>query len=346
MKMLLSTTALVAVLSFPTLALAQTTAAGAGAAQQQHGQMSGFLSARGQSDLFASELMGHDVYARRMGDGAARTGGQATTGQATTGQVTTGQTTTGQASGNLGTSAHSAQNSDGTNNMHLMNRADLDGMDNIGQVNDIVLSSNGEIRALIIGVGGFLGMGERDVAVTMDQVRFSSDSEDHSQMYIVVNTAADTLQDSPAYDRTAMRNDQARTGQEQRAGQTARADTAAGAADTRSNRTGFTAPQVAREGYNQVIVTDVSTDMLTGQTVYGVNDDSVGTVRDLIIDDSGAITSVIINFGGFLGMGTTDVSVDYEDLTIISNAGYADVRVYIDATKEQIQALPEYRALN
>lgn len=280
MTRLLSTTAVLIALGLP--AVAQTTAPVAASAQ------TGFLMIRGQSDLFASELMGHDVYARR-----------AAMDRTATAQVT--------------------QNPDGTRSLTLMPRADLDGLDVIGQVNEIVLSGDGQIRALVIGVGGFLGMGERDAAVTMDQVTFATDPDDRSQMYIVVNTEEEMLRASPAYDRVV-------------------AQTAA--------RTAFTAPDLAREGYSRLGIADVSVDMLIGKTVFGVNENSVGTVQDLIMDAAGAIKSVIIDFGGFLGMGTTQVAVGFGELTILSNEGHTDLRVYVDATREQIQAQPQYRAVN
>jgi len=295
MKKLLSITALVITLGFPTVSLGQTTQTDANAtAPRQNTQVQGFLTQRGTSDLFASELMGHDVYARRTSADRSRTTGQAPGGQA-------------------------SPNADGTQDMAKMNRADLEGMDNIGQINEIVLSSNGQIRAIVIGVGGFLGMGERDVAVKMDQVTFASDPENRSEIYIVVNTGAEMLKNSPAYDRTAR-------------------------ADERTQRSAFTAPQMTREGYDRVAVTDLSSEMLVGKTVYGVNDESVGVIDDLILDDKGAITNVIIDFGGFLGIGTSQVSIGFDELTVMSNPGRTDVRIYVDATKEKIQAQPKYRS--
>lgn len=300
MKTLLSTTALVVTLGFPAWTLAQTTAPAANPeARQQNAEMSGFLSARGQSDLFASELMGHDVYARRSPSEMTGTDGQAT------------------------------MSADGTHDMATMNRTDLDDMDNIGQINEIVLSNDGQVRALVIGVGGFLGMGEQDVAVTMDQVTFTSDVDDRSQAYIIVNTGADMLKGSPAYDRTA-----AMTG------------AADGSGDTRTDRTAFAAPQMQRDGYDRVEAIEVSADMLMGKSVYDTSDNNVGTVTDMIIDDAGTITNVIIDFGGFLGIGTSQASISFDELTVMSNDGYADVRLYVDATKDQIQNLPRHQVTN
>src|SRR5687768_12113336 len=37
--------------------------------------------------------------------------------------------------------------------------------ENIGEINDVLMDQNGRAHAVIIGVGGFLGIGEKDVAV-------------------------------------------------------------------------------------------------------------------------------------------------------------------------------------
>jgi uncharacterized protein YrrD len=323
MKKLLSTTALALALGLPTLTLAQTTQPAADAtSQSQATTMNGFLTSRAQSDILASEVIGHDVYARRS---------------AADGDSTQGQTGTGDGA---------------SRDMTMMNRADMENMDNIGQINDVVLSTDGQVRGIVIGVGGFLGMGEHNVALTMDQVTFAFDQDDRSQMYIVVHADADMLENAPTYDRTAMTDDRAGdttgTRQDDRAATTADSATddraTDSAATTQQERAPFTRPEVAREGYNLVEATQLTSDMLTGQTVYDVDDRSVGTVHDLILDDSGAVAAVIIDFGGFLGIGSSQVSLGFEELTILSDERNNSVRIYVDATRRQIQDLPLYQA--
>lgn len=41
----------------------------------------------------------------------------------------------------------------------------------IGKIDDVLVSESGQISALVIGVGGFLGVGEKDVAVPFSAVR-------------------------------------------------------------------------------------------------------------------------------------------------------------------------------
>jgi len=42
----------------------------------------------------------------------------------------------------------------------------------LGDINEIILDQSGKVAAVVIGVGGFLGMGEHDIAVSMDKLKF------------------------------------------------------------------------------------------------------------------------------------------------------------------------------
>ena len=42
----------------------------------------------------------------------------------------------------------------------------------LGDINELIVDKDGKISAVVIGVGGFLGMGEHDIAVTMDKLKF------------------------------------------------------------------------------------------------------------------------------------------------------------------------------
>ena len=42
----------------------------------------------------------------------------------------------------------------------------------LGDVNEIILDKSGKVTAVVVGVGGFLGMGEHDIAVSMDKLKF------------------------------------------------------------------------------------------------------------------------------------------------------------------------------
>ena len=44
--------------------------------------------------------------------------------------------------------------------------------DKIGDISELILDSSGKVQAVVIGVGGYLGIGERAIAVPFDQIRF------------------------------------------------------------------------------------------------------------------------------------------------------------------------------
>jgi len=47
-----------------------------------------------------------------------------------------------------------------------------DSNESLGSINDLLTDKNGDIKAVVIGVGGFLGVGEHLVAVAFDKVKF------------------------------------------------------------------------------------------------------------------------------------------------------------------------------
>ena len=50
----------------------------------------------------------------------------------------------------------------------------------VGKITDVLLSKDGKAQFVIIGVGGFLGNGEKDVAVPYDQVKFTDQPRAHA----------------------------------------------------------------------------------------------------------------------------------------------------------------------
>ena len=66
----------------------------------------------------------------------------------------------------------------------------------IGEISDVLVSKDGKIDAFIVGVGGFLGIGEKDVAVPFDAVRAT---EKNGKWYLTMNATKDSLQKAHGY---------------------------------------------------------------------------------------------------------------------------------------------------
>jgi putative membrane protein len=77
------------------------------------------------------------------------------------------------------------------------NKDVYDTQDNkIGDVNDILLDKDGRLSTAIIGVGGFLGVGEKDVAVPFKTLKISEKGGDR---YLVINATKEALEKAPGY---------------------------------------------------------------------------------------------------------------------------------------------------
>ena len=72
----------------------------------------------------------------------------------------------------------------------------------IGEVKDVLLSPDGKVNALIVGVGGFLGMGEKDVAVPFNAVKHTAKD---GKVYLTLDISRDALKAAPGfkYDRNS-----------------------------------------------------------------------------------------------------------------------------------------------
>jgi type IV secretory pathway VirB10-like protein len=67
----------------------------------------------------------------------------------------------------------------------------------IGDVNDLVTDRSGKIVAALIGVGGFLGIGEKDVAVRFEDLNLNRDENDNVK--VTLNISKETLAQAPDY---------------------------------------------------------------------------------------------------------------------------------------------------
>ncbi len=230
--------------------------------------------------------------------------------------------------------------------------------DDIGEINELVLTRDGTLESVIVGVGGFLGMGEKDVAMGMDQIKFVSEEGESGEFFLVVNANAAGVEEAPEYERVSTRGgwgdnvdangepaemnktDDAAEVETDAAMETADAET--GAEVEKSEADMATAPSVEREGYTTVEVDDLTADDLTGARVYSTNDEDIGEIGALLLTDDGKMDRAVLDVGGFLGIGEKDIAVDFDDLQIVRSDDGA-VRVYIDSTQEALEAKPEYQ---
>jgi sporulation protein YlmC with PRC-barrel domain len=77
-----------------------------------------------------------------------------------------------------------------------------------------------------------------------------------------------------------------------------------------------------------------------GRQVVNASGEKIGDVNDLLFDNTGKLTTVVIGVGGFLGMGEKNVAMRYETLTTSEKDGQRVIMVPL--TKEALLAAPQF----
>lgn len=236
-----------------------------------------------------------------------------------------------------------------------------DEWDDVGEIRDIVIDPNGDVVAVTADIGGFLGLGEKTVAVRMDDLRFISDGDSGDEYFVVLKSTEEALDAAPEFewnqtkgtetasatvDMNAETEDEdgdAMAAAEVKAEDETKDNMATAAMLPSNNRDyRFEAPEVSVEGYSTADRNELTTEQLTGAPLYDANNEWIGEVHAVIIDDAGKLGDAILDVGGFLGIGEKQVAVNFEELTLKTDADGSDLRVYIDASKQQLEDLPDH----
>ncbi|HHZ08686.1 MAG TPA: PRC-barrel domain containing protein [Rhizobiales bacterium] len=247
-----------------------------------------------------------------------------------------------------------------------------DDAENIGEVNDLVIGSDGGVKAVVVGVGGFLGLGQKNVALDYGALKWAERDGDR---WIVVDSTADALKALPDFDRSAYGPAPAVATHETvpttddttamaPAGQSTAGNSAGGmaamdkpadgtaAANNETNAQASASEQPAatdttktgaidRSTLDELNTADIRAEELIGTTVYGAGDENVGEIGDVILTQDGKVDAVIIDVGGFLGVGEKEVAVGMDNLTFLTDED-GNKYLYTTFTRQQLEAQAAY----
>jgi len=225
--------------------------------------------------------------------------------------------------------------------------------ENIGDVNDILLDQNGKTKSVILGVGGFLGMGEHNVAVPFDKLTLV---EQNGDRWFVYPSTKEQLEALPEFDRkpyepAATTTASTSTDNTGAASTTTVQPAAPAATDQKAAQTTTEQPaatdttktaSIDKSTLTKVPPEKLLTDKdLVGTTVYGANDENIGEINDVVLAQDGKVDAVIIDVGGFLGIGEKSVAVGYDKLSFMADKN-GKKYLYTPFTKDQLKAQPAF----
>jgi hypothetical protein len=76
----------------------------------------------------------------------------------------------------------------------------------VGDINDLIVGLDGKVQGVVIGVGGFLGLGEKDVAVKMDQITVQPEDANKSNVRLILASTKADLEAAPEFKSVAAQN--------------------------------------------------------------------------------------------------------------------------------------------
>ncbi|WP_414476020.1 PRC-barrel domain-containing protein [Microvirga sp. M2] len=85
---------------------------------------------------------------------------------------------------------------------------------------------------------------------------------------------------------------------------------------------------------------DTLSSRLVGTTVYNNQNESVGEIEDLVIENGKTITGVVVSAGGFLGMGEHYVLIEPSSIVLSQKDG--SMKAFINTTKETLKGAPAF----
>lgn len=85
---------------------------------------------------------------------------------------------------------------------------------------------------------------------------------------------------------------------------------------------------------------DLVSSRLIGVTVYNNQNDSLGTIEDLVIENGRTITALVVSVGGFLGIGESYVALDPS--TVVLNEKDGSLRAFVDTSRDNLKNAPKF----
>ena len=225
--------------------------------------------------------------------------------------------------------------------------------DTIGEIKSIYISNDGKVDSVMVSVGGFLGVGDREVRIAWSDLKITDNGEK-----VMVNMTKDQLKEKPEYRYkneswrgqvftdtgpwSARPSDAARAPDAPRPASDQLAQTTKPppdrSADKPSDRPNVAATTSTGD-FNAA--GEMSGNALIGATVRNDKREAVGKVEDVYVDNVGAIKTVVVSVGGFLGVGSKNVAVKWSDLKFSKDD--KSIVIMTSWTQDSLKAMPDYK---
>jgi sporulation protein YlmC with PRC-barrel domain len=98
-------------------------------------------------------------------------------------------------------------------------------------------------------------------------------------------------------------------------------------------------PAPAQGATPATVLDDQDIESILGKEIYSVTNEDMGRIVDVLVDHKGQVRAAIIDFGGFLGVGTRKIAVDWRAIQFAPKSD----RIVLALTRDQVRVAPEYK---
>lgn len=178
----------------------------------------------------------------------------------------------------------------------------------IGKIEDLVLNHNEKITYVIVSAGGMLGIGDKLVAIPLDDMNINK-----KEGKVITNLSEKQLEELPEFKFEYVGNRNYQT-------------------DNRPAASGTNSKYSAAN-----IDFDINAKKLFDMHVVDQNGKKLGGIEDLILNNKNKITYAILSVGGVLGVGDKLVAVSFHGLNVV------DDKIMLEVTEKQLEQAPEFK---
>lgn len=198
----------------------------------------------------------------------------------------------------------------------------------VGEIDSVMVDGSSKVKAVVLDVSGWL-QSEKLISVPWKDLTMTEDEVITSKMTVDDAKAAAAYKYSDDSYRRKVLTENGEI----------YADADAGSDDTTMT--------TASGGDGTVLGTPVknpdgsiNASQLVGVNIQDAQGDTIGEVGEVVIDSGGSLVGVLVDVGGFLGMGTHHVLLNWKDIQLTGKGD--DVKAVVNTTKENLKSLPEY----
>ncbi|HWA47467.1 MAG TPA: PRC-barrel domain-containing protein [Dongiaceae bacterium] len=189
--------------------------------------------------------------------------------------------------------------------------------DTVGEIDAVMVDSKGAVQGVVLDVSSWL-QSEKLISVPWTDLQISGDNK-----VVATGLTKDSAKQAAAYAYADPANK----------GKVFTDGTVTGAGTGTETGMALGTPVMNGDG-------SINASQLMGMKVENTNGDNVGEIGEVILDDGGKVQGVVVDVGGFLGVGERPVLLNWKDVKLAGSGN--DVTANVNATVESLKAMPQY----